>query len=1012
LPEAPTTGFTTLSLAGGLAGKQAFAIGMVFRKGDVPNGQNLNNLQMTVRNRWPDGSVKFGLIAGFATLVANTHRTVGLDLGSGVAGATLTTTHLQAALTQPVQIDFSGAGSASWSGADWASPFLTVATGPLMSSWIYRKRIGSDAHLVGWLEVRLFANGAVEVLPWVENGYIAVAAPTNKNGSYQFTLGGTARLGAGLAFDLKHHQRTPLLSGAAVSHWLGSDPGALPLHNKAYLMETELVPAYGATVAANAARVTALPATFSPLAQGVFTYDSDSMPSPGYQQPIGLLPEHDVLHLTADDAARQKTARAVIHAGYSAGRYGIHYRDENTHRPLRFSQHPTRVIADGQGFKDNGSSSASTFTPVATGGNPPTWDTAHSPSVGYMAYLITGRWYFMEEVQFAATCNYLGNGDVPVLRAGSQGLVQPCTGAWQTRSCAWDWRSKVHALTVTPDDDTPLRNEFIACVEANIAHFHGRYVAQANNAFGWVLPGEEYNGKMSEIAIWQQHFVTAVFGHAVSLDLPIGATPKANLKSFFAWKAQSAIRMLGTAANFNYINGAPYTVKTGTSLSVASFTNGTGPWPASDAALYASTFTPAPSWMGSTPGVLAFEYQPDYGAAVRGMWGNLQPAIAYAVRHGLPGASAAYARMTSATNWPQFLAQFNVHPVWGVKPLLDAAAVPSWLQGKAIQEVTAIPGTSGTGGVNIDAWGTLVLIDGTATLVSPANGGHNDSSDNRVTSIDLLQNAPAWVQRIAPSPTVVANTDYMPDGKPVSRHGYHHAHYIPQRQRVMLFGAFGWYSNGGGGWMVDGHTVNGSWTWDAAGTWAPLASGRGYGFLRDPVTGNVWTNGGWCWRQATNTWDRPQTWPISVRWPGAYDPTRRLFFTLQFGDSQGYDLGRGLVATKINPDTGVQTAIAFNASAALTQFLADQPNYPGMDYDPVNDQFLFYAGAGGASGRVYVIKPNAGTTWDMSLLALSGAALPPAIGAGINGRFKYIPALRGFMLMPSNSSGMYFFRTG
>ena len=30
----------------------------------------------------------------------------------------------------------------------------------------YRRPIGSDAHLVAWLEVRLYAGGAVEVLPW------------------------------------------------------------------------------------------------------------------------------------------------------------------------------------------------------------------------------------------------------------------------------------------------------------------------------------------------------------------------------------------------------------------------------------------------------------------------------------------------------------------------------------------------------------------------------------------------------------------------------------------------------------------------------------------------------------------------------------------------------------------------------------------------------------------------------------------------------------------------------
>ena len=32
-----------------------------------------------------------------------------------------------------------------------------------MSSWVYRKQVGSDAHLVAWMEVRLYVAGAVEL---------------------------------------------------------------------------------------------------------------------------------------------------------------------------------------------------------------------------------------------------------------------------------------------------------------------------------------------------------------------------------------------------------------------------------------------------------------------------------------------------------------------------------------------------------------------------------------------------------------------------------------------------------------------------------------------------------------------------------------------------------------------------------------------------------------------------------------------------------------------------------
>jgi hypothetical protein len=363
------------------AGTAPFALGFAFKQGEIPAGQfitsNLANFQATIKNSWPDGSAKFAVLAGRATLTANAATAVQLSpTATAPAGVPLTTTNLRNT-NIAASIGAGTFGMVSWSNGDWDSPFQTWVSGPEMSSWLYRKPIGSDAHLVAWLELRLFANGAVEVLPWIENGYINVAAPSNKNATYTFTLGTTQRFSA--AIDLEHHQRVPLISGAQLSHWLNIDPQVTPLHDATYLQSTELVPSYFARLPVGAVEVSQLPTSFVPLAQGVFNYDNDSMASPGYQEPIGLLPQHDMLHLVAAEADRAKTFEGVLRGGYAAGRYGIHYRDESTNRPLLFSQHPTRVISDSQGFKDNGSSTTGTRTPIATGGNPPTWDIAHSP---------------------------------------------------------------------------------------------------------------------------------------------------------------------------------------------------------------------------------------------------------------------------------------------------------------------------------------------------------------------------------------------------------------------------------------------------------------------------------------------------------------------------------------------------------------------------------------------------------------------------------------------------------
>jgi hypothetical protein len=647
-----------------------FVLGHAFKRGDVPAGSQLvgsiANLQVTPKNAWPDGSLKFAVVAGRAALTANTPLAVALSLGTPAASTALTTADLKATgITAAIGTDTFG--SASWSGVDWDAPFMAWVSGPEMSSWIYRKPVGSDVHLVGWLEVRLFAGGAVEVLPWIENGYILVAAPTNKLANYTFSLGGTQRFGASI--DLKHHQRTVLINGTELAYWLGTDPGVTARADRAYLQASELVPSYSAQVANGAAVVVALVTSYEPLQAGNFNYDSDAMASPGYQDPIGLLPQHDVLYLTSDAPA---TYGAVVRNGYSAGRWGIHYRDESTGRPLKFSDYPHLNIRDSQGFKDNGASTTGQYTPVVSGGNPPQWDIAHSPSVGYLAYLLTGRWYFMEEVQFATATNYLGNGDSSILRDGTKGLVQPCLGAWQTRSTAWDWRARVQALCVTPDADTALRAELIASVESNITHFHGRYVAQSNNPQGWLIGGAYTSGALNVGAPWMEDFVTAAFGYSISLGLPISSTASTKLAAFFQWKAKSVIMRLGPQGAFWYINADPYTMPVSPSTT-PDFVTGTGPWYNSDAELYAAAFTPPTPWMGSTEGVLAGEIMP----GERALWGNLLPAISYAVRHGVPGANTAYARLIGATNYSNLSSAFDQHPVWSVQPLFAGASTVS-----------------------------------------------------------------------------------------------------------------------------------------------------------------------------------------------------------------------------------------------------------------------------------------------------------------------------------------------
>jgi len=655
-PAASFASFTLSSAAGGA--NLPFTLGQAFRQGQVPAGKfvgsSLPGLQVTAKNHWPDGSLKFATLSGRATLAANTPQSYTLN-ASGAAGtaAALGTAGLRA-VNLAAAVGAGSFGTASWSGTDWDAPFMAWVAGPAMSSWIYRKPIGSDAHLVAWLEVRLYAGGAVEVLPWVENGYLKVAGPTNKSTTYTFTLGGTQRFSA--AIDLPHHCRTVLLQGAAHGHWLGSDPQIVPSHDKAYLQASRLVPAYRGAVPSTAPAFTALATTYTPLQQGNY---ATAMGQTGYHGAIGLLPDWDALYLTSSDA---RAYAAVLVNAYGAGRYGIHFRDETTQRPLRFSSYPNLVAHGSSAVSGVGGSSKGQTTAAASGTGAPVWDTPHHPAIAYTAYLLTGRFYFMEEVQFSATLGYLKNPDNH--RSYANGVFLSNSGSNTTRGAAWSLRTLAQALCVTPDSDTALRGEFAASLAANVEHYHATYVAKPNNKFGFVVPYTNYTqgrGVQSE-ATWQQDFFTAAIGYAIDLQPPLAATVLSKLNAFFAWKAQSVIGRLGGTADSDYLyrDAAQYYMPVAP-VERADFEGGTGPWYASWGDLY---FAAQAVRNPGVAGPLRGGNFPD----ATGYWGNLQPAIAYAVQHGVPGAQTAYNRMISASNWNDLAAGWNRNPGWGVQP--------------------------------------------------------------------------------------------------------------------------------------------------------------------------------------------------------------------------------------------------------------------------------------------------------------------------------------------------------
>ena len=293
-------------------------------------------------------------------------------------------------------------------------------------------------------------------------------------------------------------------------------------------------------------------------------------------------------------------------------------------------------------------------------------------------------------------------------------------------------------------------------------------------------------------------------------------------------------------------------------------------------------------------------------------------------------------------------------------------------------------------------------------IIVAASGGHSDYSGNEVTAISIDVDAPTWTLLKAGSiPTM--DVAYYSDGTPTSRHTYWSPQWSAVRNRVMLHYTRYSYGNAVSFPASNGFSLDAN-AWDHAGTWS-----NGYSALCQDSSGNCWASSGYFtlmkWTAATDTWAATATFSDAVYPNLAFDSLHNQLFQLSWGNGEGS--GSGVTAFTYNASGTIQTAISFNASAAYTRFVADAPLLAAMDYDPDNDRYLFYDGRGSRAGRIYVITPNSGTTWDMSIMMLGSGSVTPSdvAGAGVLNRFRYVPALKGFVLLARATTNLLFIRT-
>ncbi len=653
---------TAVSLSGQPQTAVPLTFGQTFADGDVPAGQSLAlrvegasiPLQVDAKATHADGSLRHAVLtAVLPSVPANAAVPLLLSTTPAVGGTPITAAALLAtAFDSVVTANVGGtpyrASARELLQADTSRTWLA---GPLVTEWLLSaplKTAGGQAH--PHLSVRFAVRAyqglqRVRVDVTVENDWAFAPSPQPYTYDVNVSVGGATVFAQNA---LKHYS----LARWRKVFWWGGEPEIDVRHERDVLLFNRSVPFYDPSLTLREQDLAALwiewttQTDTAPMGAGLV---EPYMPMTGGRRDIGPLPGWAAQYLVSMD---RRAKLATLGVGDLAGSWPIHYRDQNTDRPVSLADYPYMSLLGNPGDMVNPHTGLSEAFPDCVGDctTPFAPDSAHQPSLAYLPYLVTGDYYYLEELQFWANYNLLESN--PYYRGFEQGLLH-----WgQVRGQAWSLRALAEAAFITPDAH-PLKAYFVDRLEFNRVWYAAEFLAPAANVLGFNPSGYAYaydNGR--GVAPWQDDFFTWSVGYAVDLGFT-------NWKPLLDYKARFSVGRM-TAPGMCWISAASYYLLVRDSDTAPDYTT--------LAQAYTATIEPAVRAQPCASAAMGQAFDPPlqagemsgYSYSDEGYPSNMQPALAVAVQSGIAGADQAWSTFMSRSVKPEYSAepQFAVVP--------------------------------------------------------------------------------------------------------------------------------------------------------------------------------------------------------------------------------------------------------------------------------------------------------------------------------------------------------------
>lgn len=646
IKASPTAPSLTFSNASGVVPVTA---GIVFKEGEVfgPLGASDSGLCVSVLRTWADGSAKHAMVCGRVDSTSRVTFTTVQD-----SRTLMTSSAIQAAAPTAV-VDLGAMGSVSLTSL-LATPTKTWVATAKMIECHYRAQIGAT-DMAALFYVRLFDDGTMWIRAAVENSNRIRASGT------AYIINGTVTIDGAVvqtysAFTLYKNSQNMF------ERWVGATQYDVVVnHDVAQITRTKLAPNYGMAATINDASLNALPATYTPNSRLLFTA---SMGDTGYQQQIGILPRWDAMYLVSGDS---RAWRSVMAHGKAAFSYPILWREGS--RMLCPTDHPN----DNYGGTGAGGSTAFTNGTL-------TWEVAHHPSMGYLAYMLSADSLYADAMLGLSATLF------QCLNTAYGSGINRLEYNDQTRSTAWFKRSIGQAAGLARDSsvEMPVISAWLAKQVDYFSSVSVEDSAAVNSQLGYPVVVSTYNQATSQtVAPWMHNFWIASVGFISDIGALSGAQ-LTKLQALRNWMYRGIVGLLGDGSGYCYAYASKYNLVISSEI-VRDYTLRT----ASQIYQTWAEVMVATNGAQSCGAAMLGTGAESPSLANTGYWGNLLPAICYAVDHGAAGASSAYARMTSATNWSSMVASdWASTPLWGTtpRPAIQATSKSVTVQVNAVAE--------------------------------------------------------------------------------------------------------------------------------------------------------------------------------------------------------------------------------------------------------------------------------------------------------------------------------------